>query len=69
VVLGLIGVVLITLLLLYARSVPVALATVTDPILRVGLQKAILKTALQGVLYPAAFLWVATLGWKHARRA
>jgi hypothetical protein len=69
VVLGVIAVVLLAVLLLYARSVPVALQTVTEPVLKVGLNKAILKTALQGVLYPAAFLWVATLGWKHARRA
>lgn len=68
-VLGLLGLVLLGVLVLYARSVPAALETVTDPILRVGLQKAILKTAVQGVVYPAAFLWVATLGWKHARRA
>ncbi len=69
IVLALLGLVLVGLLLMYARSVPVALETVTDPILRVGLQKAILKTATQGVLYPVAFLWVAVLGWKHARRA
>jgi len=65
----LIGVLVLLILLLYARSVPVALETVTEPVLRVGLKKAILKTTLQGVLYPAAYLWIATLGWKHARRA
>jgi len=69
VVLGLVGLVLLVLLLLYIRTVPVALETVTDPVLKVGLKKAILKTVLQGVLYPAGFLWVAIAGWKHARRA
>ncbi len=69
VVLGLVGVVLLAILLLYLRSIPLALATVTEPVLKVGLQKAILKTVLQGVLYPTAFFWVAILGWKHARRA
>jgi len=69
VVLALLGLVLAALLVLYARTVPLALETVTDPVLKVGLQKAILKTTLQGVLYPAAFLWIAVLGWKHARRA
>lgn len=69
VALGFIGVVLLAILLLYLRSIPAALETVTDPVLKVGLQKAILKTVLQGVLYPAAFLWIAKIGWHHARRA
>ncbi len=69
VVLLVVAVLLLAILALYARSVPVALETVTEPVLKVGLNKAILKTVLQGVLYPAGFLWVATLGWKHARRA
>jgi hypothetical protein len=69
VVLAVMGLVLVGVLLMYSRSVPVALEVVTDPILKVGVQKAILKTALQGVLYPAAFFWIAVLGWKHARRA
>lgn len=69
VVLVLVGLVLVALLVLYAQGVPLALETVTDPILKVGLKKAILKTSVQGVLYPMAFLWTAVLGWKHARRA
>jgi len=69
VVLAMIGLALGGVLLMYSRSVPVALEVVTDPILKVGVQKAILKTALQGVLYPTAFLWIAIVGWKHARRA
>lgn len=69
VVLGLIGVLLLGALVLYLTTVPTALATKMDPLIKTGLSKAILKTSLEGVLYPLCYLWVATLGWKHAQKA
>ena len=63
------GLVILGLLGLYARTLPVALTAVTDPLLRVGLQKAVAKALLQGVGYTAAFLWTGILGWKHAKSA
>lgn len=69
IVLGLIGVLLLGALVLYLTTVPTALATKMDPLIKTGLNKAILKTSLEGVLYPLCYLWVATLGWKHAQKA
>jgi len=63
---GLLALLLLGVLALYAGTITTALATV-QPELKAGLQKAILKTVTQGVLYPAAFLWIAITGWKHAR--
>ncbi len=66
---GVLAVVLVGCLTLYARNVPIALAAVTDPEIHLGLQKAIIKTVAEGVLYPLAFAWIAILGWKHAGTA
>ncbi|MBP9201497.1 MAG: hypothetical protein KBF47_15905 [Gemmatimonadales bacterium] len=63
---GLLALLLIGVLALYAGTITPALATI-QPALKAGLQKAIIKTVAQGVLYPAAFLWIAITGWKHAR--
>ncbi len=51
---------------MYALRVPVALETVTDPVPRSGLKRAILKTVAQAVLYSLAFAWIAIKGWRHA---
>jgi hypothetical protein len=56
-------------LALYAGNISTALAAVPDPEIHLGLQKAIIKTVAQGVLYPLAFGWIAFLGWKHASAA
>ncbi|MBK9692578.1 MAG: hypothetical protein IPO73_12965 [Gemmatimonadetes bacterium] len=66
VVFGLLALLLLGVLALYAGTITTALATI-QPALKAGLQKAIIKTVAQGVLYPAAFLWIAITGWKHAR--
>ena len=51
---------------LYVTDVPLALRSVPDPALRVGLWKAIVKTGLQGVVYPPVFLWLAGNAWRRA---
>lgn len=63
---GVLALLLLGVLALYASTISTALGTI-EPALKSGLQKAILKTLAQGVLYPAAFLWIAITGWKHAR--
>lgn len=52
---------------LYARRIPTALATVTDPVIRAGLKEAIIKTLLQAVLYSLAFVWIGIRALRHAR--
>jgi hypothetical protein len=62
-------VILIGLTILYSRQISTALAAVTDPEIKTGLQKAISKTLIQGVMYPVIYLWIAYKGWKHAATA
>lgn len=52
--------------MLYALTVPLALSSVTDEVARGGLIRAMAKTGLQGVVYPATFL---ALGWYGLRKA
>ena len=54
---------------LYVTNVPIALKSVQDPVIRTGLKKAIAKTSVQAVVYPAALLWLAVKGWRHAARS
>jgi hypothetical protein len=69
IVLGLVSLVLLGSLVLYLTTVPTALATEAEPLIKTGIQKAILKTTVEGVLYPLCYLWIAILGWKHAQKA
>jgi hypothetical protein len=65
IVLALFAVLILAMLGLYVRRIPAALAGVTQPEIGEGLREAIVKTVLQGLLYPAAFLWMSVKGWKH----
>jgi hypothetical protein len=56
------GVILIGALALYALTLPLALDSVSDPLARSGLQRAIAKTLLQGVVYPATFIGLGLYG-------
>ncbi|MHC4822336.1 MAG: hypothetical protein ACYTDX_11560 [Planctomycetota bacterium] len=49
---------------LYGLSLPLALGSVPDGPVRVGLLKAVAKTALQGVAFPVAFLVMSRVAWK-----
>lgn len=69
IVLGMVGAILLAALVLYLTTLPTALATQMDPLIKTGLNKAILKTSVEGVLYPLCYLWIAVLGWKHAQKA
>lgn len=50
--------------LLYATAVPLALRSIQDPLLRVGLFKALLKTGIQAAVYPVLFLWLGARAWR-----
>lgn len=54
--------------LLYATNVPMALNAVTQPVARAGLIKSMVKTASQVVMYPALFLLVGAVAWRHTTR-
>jgi len=62
-----IGLILALLTLRYAGHISEAMGAVTEPAIKLGLRKAIIKTLTQGTLYPIGFLWIGTLGWKHAK--
>lgn len=51
---------------LYATTIPIALDSVSDPLVRLGVKKAILKALIQMLLYPAAFFWLAGKSWRHS---
>ena len=53
--------------LLWATSVPLALRVVSDPVVKTGLEKAVVKTCVQAVAYPVGFVWVALKALRHAR--
>ena len=55
--------------LLLVRNIGTASAAVTDPVLHVGLNRSILQSLVQAVLYPVAFGWLGIKGWIHARTA
>lgn len=53
---------------LYLTNVPIALQAVhNEPIARLGVTKAMIKTSVQVFSYPVAFLWIGAKAWSHAR--
>ncbi len=55
--------VILAALVLYATTLSTALSTV-EPNLKGGLIKGIVRTTLQGVLYPVGFIWMAVRGFR-----
>ena len=53
--------------LLWATNVPLALHSVTDPVVKTGLKKAIVKTGAQAIAYPVGFAWVGIKAWRYSR--
>lgn len=51
-----VGLFLAGALLIYGLTLPLALKAVTDPLALGGLKRAMVKTVLQGVVYPLAFI-------------
>jgi hypothetical protein len=59
--------VILGLLVIYATNVPLALKAVTEPVVRLGLKKAIVKSIGQGIGYPIVFLVMAFMAFKQSR--
>lgn len=53
--------------LMYATNVPLALRSLSDPTLKVGLKKAIEKTGVQALVYCTAYTWIAVRVWRLSR--
>ncbi len=51
---------------LYVTVIPVALSEVTNPVVRAGLMKSIVKALALLVIYPALFGWVGFRGLKSS---
>lgn len=57
---------LVGLAFLYVTVIPVALSEVTNPVVRAGLMKSIVKAVALLVIYPALFGWVGFRGLKSS---
>lgn len=55
-------------LALYLTVLPLFLAKITDPIALTPLKKSAAKTGVQALIYPFAFLWLATVAWRASLR-
>lgn len=66
IVFALLAIVIVTAAILYATNIPIALQSVPDAVVRTGLKKAIAKSTVQSVVYPAVFLWMAYKAWRHS---
>lgn len=54
---------------IYALTIPLAIGSVSDPAIALGLKKAIVKTAVQAVLYPLAFTAMGIAAFRRTQRA
>ena len=52
---------------LYLPQISPALASVKDATIKMGVQRAVLKTVVQLIAYPVILAWIAWLSWKHYR--
>ena len=59
---------LLGLTAIYLTNVPIALQSVADPLVRLGLKKAMVKSIAEGVMYPLFLTFIAVKGWKQASR-
>ena len=51
------------------RNIGIATASVTDPVIRGGLNRSILQSLIHAVVYPVTFGWLGIKGWRHAGTA
>jgi hypothetical protein len=52
---------------IYLPQVSPALAGVKDPTIKMGVQRAVLKTVAQLLMYPLVLGWIAWISWRHYR--
>lgn len=62
ILLWVVAVVVVAAGVLYWLNVPIALGAVTEPMIRLGIKKSMLKVTTQAVLYPAAMVFLAVIG-------
>jgi hypothetical protein len=67
VVLALVVLLVIFCAALYVPQISNAMAAVQDPTIKMGLKRAVLKTIVQIVLYPAILSWIAIRALKQFR--
>ena len=67
--LGLISVLVVVLLVIFATNVPIALKAQVAPGADVGVKKAIVKVAGQALFYPVFLAWIAKRIWTRGSRA
>jgi hypothetical protein len=53
--------------ILYLPEVSTALASVTEPTIKMGLKRGITKTVAQLILYPIVLSWIALLTLRRLR--
>lgn len=59
---------LLATMFMYATDIPIAFRSVTDPVARLGLKKAVAKSLVQSAVYIPAFLAGGVVAWRHTRR-
>lgn len=69
IVLVVVVVVVLGCAMLYLPQISTALASVKDPTIKIGVERAVLKTTVQLVMYPVVLAWIAWLAWKQYRSA
>lgn len=65
-VLVLLAVTVLLMAALYATTVPIALKAASNPLVALGLKKAIAKTTIQAAVYPVLLMWLAVLTWRRS---
>ncbi len=65
-VLFLLAVTVVLMAALYATTVPIALKAAPNPMVALGLKKAIAKTTIQAAVYPVLLLWLAISTWRRS---
>jgi hypothetical protein len=53
----------------WVTNVPLALESTEDPLGRLGVQRVVIKAAVQILLYPVAFVWLGVAGWRRVSQA
>lgn len=66
-VLALVVLLIVWWAVLYLPEVSSGLASVTDPTIKMGLRRAVMKTRTQLVMYPVILGWIAVIAWKRWR--
>jgi len=53
---------------LWVTNVPLALRSTEDPLGLLGIQRSVIKSSVQILCYPVAFVWIGVAGWRMVER-